>query len=534
MISALESIRFSNISYARSGKKILLGVHGEFRPNRLTAVLGASGCGKTTLLKIVAGRLQCKGRRVMLGHYNMSYKALQQISAFVPQEDVLPNYETVREALQFSQKLRNRESHAEELEELGLKGVEGSLISTLSPGERKRLSVALELVSSPRLIYLDEPISGADSKMAMSIVQHLKKLCASRTVVMAVHQPSSDIFFEFDDILVLKDGRTAYYGPASEIFQFFAHLNLKCPNYSNPADFLFLHALPNCVPEETENAENTVFETNVFVRRDDVSRWVEFRLVGKRFLRKKVREELGGTLFTLSVLLVSLFIGLIFYDLPAIKCGRIRDKNALGLLNFWSLCFVFTASLGSLHSLYDDQRLFLKEYQAGYYDAVPYFLARVLNDAVLNIAVPVFCCILVHFMVGLGYDTVQFVVFVLNTVLGNLLGQSIGVLCSTAIPVLSTALVLLPLVLLSLAVLNGMLVDSSTLFSVFHALQYFSPFKYAFNALLRNHGPGSGIIATWIDNSFFGVGACLLLELLMVLVMLSMALGIFWLKAQKR
>eukprot|EP00866_Antonospora_locustae_P000083 jgi/Antlo1/83/1362 len=535
MISSIESIKFSDISYSVESRQILSNVHGEFRPNRLTAILGASGSGKTTLLKIISGRLNCENRKIMMGHYNLSRKALREISSFVQQEDVLPKHDTVEEAINFSRLLRNKDYRMEDLRDLSLEHMHDSSVSTLSSGEKKRLSVALELVSSPHLIYLDEPISGADYSTAVGIVKHLKKLCLSRTVVMAVHQPSSDIFFEFDDILVLKEGYTVYYGPTNGIFEFFKSMNLSCPNYSNPADFLFLHVLPLCTPEmnATQVADEMNFETNVLPSKNHASAIEQFKLVYLRNLREKTRDVLGCMFFVASMLVASAVIGLIFYNLQRIQDKDVRDKNTMGLLNFCSTSFIFTSSLGILSSLYDNYKLFLKEYQLGYYSVVPYFTAQILNDTVLNIVIPTTSCILIHVITRLGYGTRQFMVFLANAIFTTLIGQCLGLLGFVLLPNMSIALLVLLLVLLFLAVLNGMFVDSSGLLGVFRVAQYFSPFRYSFNILLKNHESKDGIIVTWIDNNFFGVKTSLFIEFLMIPSLFGLSLLLFCAKTRK-
>lgn len=535
MISSIESVKFSGISYSVEGKQILANVHGEFRPNRLTAILGASGSGKTTLLNIVSGRLTCENRRIMMGHYNLSQKALHEISTFVQQEDVLPKYDTVEEAINFSRLLRNKDYRMEDLHDLNLEHVHDSCVSTLSSGEKKRLSVALELVSSPRLIYLDEPISGADYCTAVGIVKHLKRLCQSRTVVMAVHQPSSDIFFEFDDILVLKEGHTVYYGPTKGIFEFFKNMSLSCPNYSNPADFLFLHVLPLCTLERSvpQVSDDINFETNVLPSKTRAPALEQFKLVYLRRLRENTRDVLGCIFFVVSMLLASAVIGLIFYNLQGIQDKDVRDKNTMGLLNFCSTSFIFTSSFGILSSLYDNYKLFLKEYQLGYYSVVPYFMGQILNDTILNIVVPSTSCIIIHTITRLGYRPQQFIVFLANAIFSTLIGQCLGILGFVMLPNMSIALLVLLLVLLFLAVLNGMLVDSSGLLGVFRAAQYFSPFRYSFNILMKNHESKDGIIVTWIDNSFFGVKTSLFIEFLMISFLFGLSLLVFWAKTRK-
>ncbi len=533
MISMQESIKFSGISFSDKKHVILANVHGELRPKRLTAVLGASGSGKTTLLKIISGRLACKNKRVMMGHYNLSRRALLEISAFVQQVDVLPQYETVGEAIAFSRMLRNRDYAMEDLDDLGLAHVADSAISTLSAGEKKRLSVALELVSSPHVICLDEPISGADCKMALSIVKHLKRLCQTKTVFMSVHQPSSDIFFEFDDILVLKDGRTVFYGATNDVFAFFKSLGLTCPNFSNPADFLFLHALPLCAAEcGSATSDDVNFETNVFLNKNKVPLLDQFALVYKRTLRKKMRNEFFGGFFLFGMIFGALLIGLMFFGLSDMD-EPARAKNTVGLLNFCSMSFLFTSSLAVLSSLYEDAQLFSKEYQSGYYKIVPYFFARIVNDAVLSIAGPIGSCAIIAVLARLDYTFAQFAIFAANTILTTLIGQSIGLLCSILFPSMASALLVLPLAMLFQAVMNGVLVDSSALFPVFKFVEYASPFKHSFNVLVKNTDKHNAL-SLWTDSAFLGIGASICVELAMAAALLLLSLALFWTKANLR
>jgi hypothetical protein len=108
----------------------------------------------------------------------------------------------------------------------------------VSGGERKRTNLGVELISDPSVIFLDEPTSGLDSFQAESVIQTLKKLaCNGRTVFTSIHQPSSQIFAHFDQLLLLSEGQGIYFGPANEAVSYFAGLGHRCPKLFNPADF---------------------------------------------------------------------------------------------------------------------------------------------------------------------------------------------------------------------------------------------------------------------------------------------------------
>ena len=114
----------------------------------------------------------------------------------------------------------------------------------VSGGERKRCAIATELLTNPSIVFLDEPSSGLDAYCAYSLGSVLKTLCnMGKTVVMTIHQPSSDLYDLFDDMLLLASGQTVFWGPASESVDYFCGLGYSCPPFSNPCDYFFLHVL---------------------------------------------------------------------------------------------------------------------------------------------------------------------------------------------------------------------------------------------------------------------------------------------------
>ncbi|CAD8048393.1 unnamed protein product [Paramecium sonneborni] len=111
-------------------------------------------------------------------------------------------------------------------------------IRGVSGGERKRASIGVELLTNPSLIFLDEPTTGLDSSTALQVIDLLKRLAKNgRTIVSTIHQPSSEIFNNFDRLMLLVRGNIIYQGDAEEAINYYGNMGFQCPNFSNPSDY---------------------------------------------------------------------------------------------------------------------------------------------------------------------------------------------------------------------------------------------------------------------------------------------------------
>ncbi|XP_038680622.1 pleiotropic drug resistance protein 1-like [Tripterygium wilfordii] len=210
---------------------LLKGISGAFRPGVLTALMGVSGAGKTTLMDVLSGR-KTSGYiegNVKISGYPKKQETFARISGYCEQNDIHSPHVTVYESLIYSAWLRlppevdnaTRMMFIEEVMELvelnpirqalvGLPGVNG-----LSTEQRKRLTIAVELVSNPSIIFMDEPTSGLDARAAAIVMRTVRNTVdTGRTVVCTIHQPSIDIFEAFDELILLKrGGQEIYVGP---------------------------------------------------------------------------------------------------------------------------------------------------------------------------------------------------------------------------------------------------------------------------------------------------------------------------------
>ncbi|KAK9865807.1 hypothetical protein WJX84_001141 [Apatococcus fuscideae] len=203
--------------------ELLKGISGAFRPRTLTALMGVTGAGKTTLMDVLACR-KTGGRitgDVMINGHPQKADSFARVSGYVEQTDIHEPFTTVKEALTFSANMRitnppdsaaTRMYVDEVMKLVELEPLAGSLAgrpgeSGLSVEQRKRLTIAVELVANPAIVFMDEPTSGLDARAAAIVMRCVRNIVnTGRTIVCTIHQPSIDIFESFTELVLLKRG----------------------------------------------------------------------------------------------------------------------------------------------------------------------------------------------------------------------------------------------------------------------------------------------------------------------------------------
>eukprot|EP00762_Andalucia_godoyi_P001471 ANDGO_00133.mRNA.1 ABC transporter G family member 28 len=268
------SIELRNVHYevpvgsgtkrAQGNQKVILeSVSACFEPGKVSAIMGPSGSGKSSLLNILLGKVPLSQRSGEIIINEATGLSLGQLSkkgllGFVPQEDVMLRQLTVREILTHAafSRLPGTMSRAEKMASvdfvmdlLRIAHVQHSQVGDelkrgISGGERKRVSIAMELVARPTVLILDEPTSGLDATAAHELTDALHRIAmAGVTVITVIHQPRYEIFSAFDSVMLLgSGGRTVYAGPSSAAVDYFMSLGFKYPEdperVLNPADFI--------------------------------------------------------------------------------------------------------------------------------------------------------------------------------------------------------------------------------------------------------------------------------------------------------
>ncbi|EXJ89743.1 hypothetical protein A1O3_02810 [Capronia epimyces CBS 606.96] len=242
-------------------KRIFKSINTTFEPGVLNVIMGPSGSGKSSCLNAMARRLSGSVRvkysssgRMLLNGATATDDVVTSICSYVPQDDsaLLPCL-TVRETLHFAARLRlpaflSHEQKVQRAEsvllQLGLKDCADTLVGSdmvkgISGGEKRRVSIGIQILTDPQVLLLDEPTSGLDAFTAFSIIQVLKGLAdEGRTIIFSIHQPRSDMFKQFGGVLLLATGgEVVYTGPVSDMLPHFERMGFTCPESANPADF---------------------------------------------------------------------------------------------------------------------------------------------------------------------------------------------------------------------------------------------------------------------------------------------------------
>jgi ABC-type multidrug transport system ATPase subunit len=233
---------------------ILKSVSSFIEKGTMTAIIGPSGSGKTTLMNFLSGRsytsnLVKSGMLSVNGNQIENMGPLKHIIGYVTQEDILQEELTVRQTLESYCVLRNIKQKKEwsqhiidklQLQKCADTQVGGSLIRGVSGGEKKRVSIGVELVSSPSLLFMDEPTTGLDAYTAFEVMKLMSdiKNQEEMTVISILHQPSNQILDLFDKVIILCDGMIVFDGPPKEINNRIKTLGFQMPKFSNGIEYL--------------------------------------------------------------------------------------------------------------------------------------------------------------------------------------------------------------------------------------------------------------------------------------------------------
>ncbi|KAM1002312.1 hypothetical protein ACFX15_002686 [Malus domestica] len=522
-------------------RTILHGITGMVFPGEILAILGPSGSGKSTLLNALADRLTHKHQGTVLANDQALTKAILRRTGFVPQDDVFYPHLTVRETLVFCSLLRlprtlskkDKISAAESvISELGLHKCENTIIGNtfvrgVSGGERKRVSIAREMLMNPSLLILDEPTSGLDSTAAHRLLSTLGSLAhKGKTIVTSMHQPSSRVYQMFDSVLVMCDGKCLYFGQGSEAISYFGSIGFVPAFPMNPADFLLDLANGVCqlnglserdkpkMKEILISSYNTLLSPKVKAeclettsattkemtyvqshcsreRRtsigDVVSTWFnQFSILLQRSLKERKHESFNS-LRIFQVVAAALLAGLMWW-----KSDYLDIQDHLGLLFFISIFWGVLPSFNSVFAFPQERAIFIKEQASGMYTLSSYFMARMVGDLPMELILPTIFLIMVYWMAGLKPDMGAFLITLLVLLGYVLVSQGLGLALGAAIMDAKRASTIATVTMLAFLLTGGYYVHKVP--SCLAWVKYISTTFYSYRLLINvQYGEGSKI-----------------------------------------
>jgi ABC-type multidrug transport system permease subunit len=356
------------------------------------------------------------------------------------------------------------------------------------------------------------------------VVKVLKRLTRQgKTVVATLHQPSSEIFHMFDDILLLSRGRVIYYGTAQDAIGYFTARGFNFPEFTNPSDFIFMKILKEFDDEAGEEdvsageksearltrllgeweeseerrailAEMAAEPENEIIHIASLKTRTSFRrqfgyLLGrasKNAIRNKmiIRVRLAQSLF------VGVLIGLVYLDAfsgPVLA----QVQNVAGVLFFLTINQFFGSATSVLSIFAIEKVVFLREFSAGYYGLTAYYVSKVLVELPHQIFFPLLLLIIAYYMIGLNPAFSAYLMAGVFVVMSALCGTAVGTLVACLFDDISIALAVLPVILLPILLFSGLFVNSGTFPVWLGWLQYISPCQYAFTGLVENQFPAS-------------------------------------------
>ncbi|KAI3404914.2 hypothetical protein KGF56_002243 [Candida oxycetoniae] len=508
-------------------KTLLNNVNATFKANTVNAIMGPSGSGKSTCLNYLSNRLDRSTKFLSSGNIkvnsiqNTSRSELSKISSYVTQHDSsLIADLTVRETLYYQARLRLPVSQRSAIPKIvnklirqtGLIDCADTLVGNefikgISGGEKRRLSISIQLLSKPKVLFLDEPTSGLDSSTAEAILELLNELAvvAGTTVILTIHQPSEELFYKFGSLLLLgKGGNVIYNGTTIGVLQYMSQLGFVNSKNKNAADYILdlvsssndedeqvvadrITKLTNkWVYQETLNEKNEHTSiTNNSITSDyqviDLSKFYFKRLpflytfptiTERQFVtsyrsKDSVLSRMGQTVF------LTIVHTLFFAPLRNTQDGI---ANRLGLIQ--EVLNLYFVGLVNNLSLYPFERnLFFQEYRDGIYGVTEFGLSYLLNELPTEIVPTFFFSALIVFVCGLPRNATMFFSMFATGFVSINCGESLGIFVNSVFKHMEVAANILSNIIIIAIFMGGTM--SLHMPGFFKGINYISPMKYA-------------------------------------------------------
>ncbi|KAK6120682.1 hypothetical protein DH2020_045580 [Rehmannia glutinosa] len=488
-------------------KSILKNVNCEAKPGELTAIAGPSGAGKTTLLEILAGMIvpfRVSGH-VLVNDLPMNVTHFRRVSGYVTQDEALFPLLTVEETLTYSARLRLNAGCNENvgtivrelLKELGLEHIAGVRVGNgISGGEKRRLSIGVDLVHDPAVLLLDEPTSGLDSASALHVMSLLKSMALHqrKTIVVTIHQPGFRILDLLDQLILLADGAVLHNGSLHLLDERLKSAGHAIPRHVNVLEFAI--DVSELSPHKDDSDDNFVvacvsnqaveYEKNILYCN---SPFREVLILSQRFSSNVFRTKQLFAARTTQALLAGIVLGTIFIDAFGDDSKRKKAQNQIGFFAF-SLTFLMSSTTEALPIFLQERRILMRETSRGAYRISSYVIANTLVFLPFLFLVSLLYAAPVYWLVGLRRDVDGFLYFVLLVWMIVLASNAFVACFSALVPDFITGMSLIAGIMGSFFLFSGYFVSKDAIPKYWNFMQYLSLFKYPFECFMINEFGG--------------------------------------------
>lgn len=524
-------------------RQVLKDVNFRAKPWEMLAIVGPSGAGKSTLLEILAGKLTPETASIFVNQKPIDKARFKRLSGYVTQKDTLFPLLTVQETLMFSAKLRLKLPPSELgsrvkslIHELGLEHVANSRVGDdrvrgISGGERRRVSIGVDVIHDPRVLILDEPTSGLDSSSALQIIDLLKSMAENhgRTIILSIHQPGFRIVKSFNSILLMANGSVLHHGSVDQLSVHMRSMGLDLPLQVNIVEFAIesietLQQQPSPEQEtfpqlastpqnETRSGKCTLqqlFQQAKVMHDEIIDSGIDFRcgyansrisetlVLTHRFSKNIFRTKELFACRTLQMLIAGLVLGSIFYNL---KDDLIGAEERVGLFAF-ILTFLLSCTTEALPIFLQEREILMKETSCGSYRVSSYAIANGLVYLPFLLILAILFTLPLYWLVGLNRNFSAFLHFLLLIWLILYTANSVVVCFSALVPNFIVGNSVISGVVGSFFLFSGYFISKDGIPGYWIFMHYVSLFKYPFEGFLINEFSGS---KTCLDYMF---GAC--------------------------
>lgn len=520
-------INFSNVTYSvstgfRNPKKLILrGIDGCFKSGELTAIMGPSGAGKSSLLNILTGfqKTNVSGNLKFLSKYGeCDWNKYKKESCYIQQDDMLHPLFTVQEVMWMAADLKlgkNLNSKAKQiiindvLHILDLIKTKDTRCDRLSGGQRKRLSIALELVDNPPVMFLDEPTTGLDSSASLQCVAMLQSLArGGRTIICTIHQPSATIYEMFDHVYLLAEGLCMYQGSAKNTVSYLRSVGFTCPKYHNPADYMIevvtkeygdfneRLAAVAAVSERSWRATSSV--KSILYHSDSIFKHLK---ENKTTVLIQPPSELSKFWVLLHRCIIQLFrdwtvthLKLILHVFTGILLGLLyTDAGSDGSKSVSNVCFMlvnsvyicYTSMMPAVLKFPAELPVLKKEQFNNWYKLRTYYVAVLITNVPVQMVFSIVYSATAYFLSSQPPDPERFMMFLLVAILVALVSESFGLALGTTVsPINGTFLG--AITTCAFLVFAGILVLFNHMPRVMYYITFISYIRYAVEAMVQS------------------------------------------------